>query len=187
MIKNELQNIKKPDGYYFDFGNIVEQLKESQTGGMTAIIMAIFMVFAILCIQFNSFITPLKIIPVIPICAAFSVVLLATFSMSLNLSVFIGIVILSGVVVNNSILIADGIGNSMSLLKIYKVVKSRIKPVFITNLTTILAMLPLIIKKGEGQELWRPLALTLSVGLIAGTFVNLAVFPLLFIKRNNKA
>ena len=66
---------------------------------------------------------------------------------------------------------------------IYKVVKTRIKPVFITTATTIIALIPMIFQFGEGSELWRPLAITLTSGLIFGTIVNLSVFPVLFMKK----
>lgn len=185
-INKQLESLNKPKGYYFDFGDSVEKMKESQQGGTLALVLAVFMIFAILAFQFNSLIVPLKIIPVIPVCTSVSIIVLATFDMSLNLSVFIGFVVLSGVAVNNAILIADGIQakKSRSLRIIYGVTRSRIKPILITSLTTILALIPLIINRGEGAALWQPLAITLASGLIAGIVINLGVFPLLFITLN---
>lgn len=182
-IDKQLNTLEIPKGYYFDYGNSVEKMKESQQGGAMALVLAVFMIFSILAFQFNSMVTPLKIIPVIPVCTSISIIVLATFNMTLNLSVFIGFVVLSGVAVNNAILIADGISarNDCSLRTIYEVTRSRIKPILITSLTTILALIPLIIGRGEGSALWQPLAITLASGLIAGIIINLGIFPLLFL------
>ena len=109
--------------------------------------------------------------------------------MSLNLAVYIGIIILSGVVVNNTILISEGLAKKakINIFTISKVIKVRIKPVYITNLTTILGLIPMIIQSGEGSELWKPLAITLAAGLSFGTYINLAWFPLLYIKNKKIA
>lgn len=187
-LEEELSKVELPEGYYFDYGDSLERLKESQRGGLLAIILSIFMVFAILTIQFNSFRIPLLIIPVIPASAALSIIVLELMDISLNISVFIGLVVLSGVVVNNSILIAEGVkgGERVSLLRIVRIIKGRLSPLLITTLTTVLALIPLIINRGEGSGFWRPLAVTLAVGLIGGMFINLAIFPFLLLRFGGK-
>ena len=187
-IKKALKEISLNEGYYFDFGDILQKLKESQQVALFALFLSIFMIYCILSIQFESFVLPFLIIPVIPISACFSIMILFILKMSLNLAVYIGLIILAGVVVNNTILITEGIVNSkvINIFSIYKIVKTRIKPVFITTTTTVLALIPMIIKSGEGSELWKPLAITLLTGLIFGTFLNLCLFPVIFLIYKRK-
>ena len=168
--------------------SVGKKLQDSQKTAIFAILLSVFIIYIILTIQFESFLIPLKIIPIIPISAAFSISILFLFKMSLNLAVYIGLIVLSGVVVNNTILITEGIKYSekITVFSLNNVIRTRIKPVFITTSTTILALLPLIFQRNEGSELWRPLAITLVVGLIYGTFINLSVYPVIFLQNKSK-
>lgn len=184
-IKKALKEVKIKDGYYFDFGDILKKLQDSQTVGLFALFLSIFIIYCILAIQFESFILPFLIIPIIPISCCFSILVLFLLRMSLNLAVYIGLIILGGVVVNNTILLTEGFNESknINIHSIYRIVKTRIKPVYITTLTTIIALIPMVFQFGEGSELWRPLAITLVSGLTFGTIVNLCFFPVLFMKK----
>jgi HAE1 family hydrophobic/amphiphilic exporter-1 len=184
MIKENLAKLPLKEGYYFDYGDALERLQESQKSALFALLLSILIIYAILAVQFESFIIPLKIIPVIPLSAGFSIIVLYLLQMTLNVSVYIGLIVLAGVVVNNTILITEGILESSrrNLFNTYQVIKSRIKPVLITTLTTIIGLVPMVFQFGEGSELWRPLSITLITGLIFGTLINLTLFPLLFIK-----
>lgn len=187
-IEDVMNTIEMPTGYYLDFGDTYEKYKENQKNGFMAILLSIFMVYVILAIQFNSFKIPLLIVISVPISFTIPIIILYLVKMSLNMSVYIGLIVLCGIVVNNAILIADEVTRlkKINIENLDKIVKSRIKPIYITTITTILALLPMIFRFDEGSELWRSLGITLLTGLLFGTVFNLTIFPLFFLIKKAK-
>jgi HAE1 family hydrophobic/amphiphilic exporter-1 len=194
-VKKQLDEIKMPAGYSYDFGENYQELKESQKEMIFAFTLAILLVYMILASLFESFIYPFAIMIAVPMAIIGSLIALYTFEKSINIAVYVGAITLAGIVVNNSVVLVDyinllksrGIGKWRAIIKAGK---NRLRPILMTSGTTILALLPMAIDRGEGSNLWSPLALTIIGGLITSTILTLILLPVLcsFIddERGNK-
>jgi multidrug efflux pump subunit AcrB len=115
------------------------------------------------------------------------------FGEGINIMSAIGIIVMTGIIINDSILKIDTINKLMddgfSLLRsIFEAGRRRLKPIIMTSLTTILAMVPFMFQHGMGAELEKPLALAIIGGMTLGTFVSLFVIPLLYYRfKKNKS
>jgi HAE1 family hydrophobic/amphiphilic exporter-1 len=150
-----------------------------------AILLAIFLVYLVMASQFESFRKPFIIMFTIPLGIIGVVIVGLIFSMSINVIVLIGLVILSGIIVNNAIVLVDYIGQlqaqGMSKLEAIKTAAQvRWRPILMTTVTTVLGLLPMALDFNEGFEIRIPLALTLIGGLIFGTFLTLIFIPLVY-------
>ncbi len=146
---------------------------------------ALALLYFILASQFESFILPLIILTEMVIDVFFVVGALWLLGESVNVMSMIGIVVMSGIIINDSILKIDTINRyyrgGMSLLRaIMTAGHNRLKPIVMTSLTTILAILPLLSRGDMGSALQYPLSLTLIVGMTIGTFVSLFLVPLFY-------
>jgi multidrug efflux pump subunit AcrB len=146
-------------------------------------LISILLLYFILASQFESFLQPFIVLLEIPIDIAGAFLLLYLFGESLNIMSAIGIIVMSGIIINDSILKIDTINQlrkgGMSLnIAIQTAGKKRLKPILMTSLTTILALLPFLFFDGLGAELQRPLALAVIGGMTIGTIVSLYFIPL---------
>lgn len=171
-------------GSYFDNRALIKEL-------MMVLAITLALLFFILATQFESLALPIIILLEIPIAAAGAFFFLWLFGMSINLMSMIGIVVMSGIVINDSILKIDTIiqlqKQGYSLLKALLVAgQRRLKPIIMTSMTTILALVPVLFTTGLGSELQSPLAIALIGGMMVGTFVSLYFIPLLYyyLKKN---
>jgi HAE1 family hydrophobic/amphiphilic exporter-1 len=152
--------------------------------------LAFFLIYCILAALFESFSYPLIIIVSIPFAVSGVLISLFLFNLSLNISVYIGLVMLIGIVVNNAILLIEQFINGVREKKpktktdLEQIIISssldRVRPILITTLTTVLGLLPTAFDMGEGSQLWRPLAITVVSGLTVSTFLTLVLVPLVF-------
>ena len=154
------------------------------------IVVAILMLYFILAAQFESLWLPLIVLIEIPIDIAFTIIILWCFEVSVNLMSMIGIVVMSGIIINDSILKIDTIirlqKEGYPLLEaIHEGGIRRLKPILMTSLTSIFAMIPLLWGNDIGSQLQRPLAVTMISGMSFGTLISLYFVPLCyyFIKR----
>lgn len=150
-----------------------------------AIILAIFLVYLVMASQFESFKKPFIIMFTIPLGIIGVIIIGLIAGMSINVIVLIGLVILSGIIVNNAIVLVDYIGQLQKkgmkkIDAIKEAAKVRWRPILMTTLTTVLALLPMALDFNEGFEIRIPLALTLIGGLIFGTFLTLIFIPLIY-------
>ncbi len=146
---------------------------------------ALALLYFILASQFESFILPLIILTEMVIDVFFVVGVLWLLGESVNVMSMIGIVVMSGIIINDSILKVDTINRyyrgGMSLLRaIMTAGRNRLKPIVMTSLTTVLAILPLLSRDDMGSALQYPLSLTLIVGMTVGTLVSLFLVPLFY-------
>ncbi|MEQ9366213.1 MAG: efflux RND transporter permease subunit, partial [Leptospirales bacterium] len=116
---------------------------------------------------------------------------LAVTRMPLNMSVYIGLIMLGGIVVNNAILVVSTVNKALADLReageeplgsqlirpILRAASFRIRPILMTTLTTVFGLLPMVVDFSEGSGLWRPLAITVSFGLTLSLFVSLVLVP----------
>ncbi|MGD9346369.1 MAG: efflux RND transporter permease subunit [Candidatus Aminicenantes bacterium] len=150
-----------------------------------AIFLAIFLVYLVMASQFESFKKPFIIMFTIPLGIIGVIIIGLIFSMSINVIVLIGLVILSGIIVNNAIVLVDYIGQLQAqgigkLEAIKTAAQVRWRPILMTTITTVLGLLPMALDFNEGFEIRIPLALTLIGGLIFGTFLTLIFIPLVY-------
>jgi len=155
------------------------------------LIITLVLLYFILASQFESLTLPFIILIEIPIAMAGAFLLLYLFDYSLNLMSMIGVVVMSGIIINDSILKIDTIiqlqKQGTGLLKALLVAgQRRLKPILMTSLTTILALLPVLFTDGLGAELQAPLAIALIGGMLLGTLVSLYLIPLCYYHLSKK-
>lgn len=146
---------------------------------------SLLMMYFILCAQFDNFIQPLIVLIEIPIDTAFALITLWICGHTLNLMSAIGIIVTCGIVVNDSILKLDAINELRAQGKplmdaIHTAGIRRLRPIIMTSLTTILAMLPMLFTNDMGSELQRPLAIAMIGSMIIGTLVSIFIIPILY-------
>ena len=135
--------------------------------------------------QFESFIHPFIILFTVPLGAIGVVWTLLAAGQSVSVVVFIGAIMLSGIVVNNGIVLIDYINQlrndgKSKLEAIREASRIRLRPIVMTTLTTVLGLLPMALGLGEGAEIRAPMALTVIGGLIGATVLTLLVIPTLY-------
>lgn len=168
-----------------------EEIKSVTNDLIIAGVIAVLLVFMIMAIQFQSLKYPFIVLFTIPL--AFTGGLLALFITGLPISMvaMVGLIILSGIVVNNGIVLVDYINQLREEGKsiddaIIEAGKTRLRPILMTALTTILALVPMAIGYGEGGELLRPLGVTAIGGLLYATILTLVVAPIMYRLLNRK-
>jgi HAE1 family hydrophobic/amphiphilic exporter-1 len=186
-IRSALSGIEFPPEYTYEFDENLKKMKENRRSMTISIIFAIIFVYMILASLFESLKIPLIIMTTVPLALIGVVIVLLTTSSTLNISVYIGLIVLAGIVVNNGIILVNAINrgyreNKFNAATIEEFIKSvclaRFRPVLITTITTVLGLLPMAIKGGEGSNLWRPLSLTVISGLVFSTLLTLVIVPL---------
>ena len=150
-----------------------------------ALLLAIFLVYLVMASQFESFIHPFVIIFTIPLAIIGAVFALWITSSKISVVVFIGSILLAGIVVNNAIVLIDRINQMRAkgeekIKAIIESGKSRLRPIIMTMLTTTLGLLPLAIGMGEGVEVRAPMAITVIGGLTISTLLTLIVIPVVY-------
>lgn len=158
------------------------------------LLVSLLLMYFILAAQFESFVQPLLVLMEIPVDVAFALLLLWLCGHTLNLMSAIGLIVTCGIVINDSILKLDAINElrkaGVPLLEaIHEAGRRRLRPIIMTSLTTIFAMVPLLFSSDMGSELQQPLAIAMIGTMLVGTLVSLFLIPLLywFIYRDKKA
>lgn len=146
---------------------------------------SILLMYFILAAQFESFVQPLIVLLEIPIDVAFALLLLWICGHTLNLMSAIGLIVTCGIIINDSILKLDAINelrkSGMPLLEaIHEAGRRRLRPIIMTSLTTIFAMVPLLFSFDMGSELQKPLSIAMIGAMFVGTLVSLFIIPLIY-------
>lgn len=185
QINKYIDEIGIPQGVGIDIGGTAEDQQESFADLSLLLVLVIILVYIVMASQFESLRSPFIIMLTLPF--AFTGVFLALFitGTTLNLISMIGGVMLVGIVVKNGIVLIDYINllrdRDMSLIQaVVAGGKSRLRPVLMTTLTTILGMLPLAIGIGEGAEIWRPMGVSIIGGLTVSTMITLILMPVVY-------
>ena len=150
-----------------------------------AVFLAIFMVYLVMASQFESFLHPFVILMTVPLGMVGVVISLLITGTAISIVVLIGAVMLTGIVVNNAIVLVDFIAQrrKAGLAKreaILEAGRARLRPIFMTTLTTILGLLPMAIGLGEGAEIRAPMAIAVIGGLALATLLTLVVIPVVY-------
>jgi HAE1 family hydrophobic/amphiphilic exporter-1 len=162
-----------------------EQMAQSFRDLGWAMLLAVFLVYVILAAQFESFVDPLLIATVLPIGLAGSLIVIGLTGQSINLLSIIGMVALLGIAVNDAIIKIDAIRRLREegmngYEAILEAGRLRLRPIIMTSATTILAMFPMAIGMGGGEQLQRPLALTIMGGLFLTTALTIFYTPIFY-------
>jgi len=184
-IKQRVAGVALPRGYSVTIGGQFEEMKEASSSLFLALMLAVFLVYAVMAAQFESLVHPLIIIFSIPLALIGVVYTLYFLKIPISIVVFIGGIVLAGVVVNDAIVLVDYINHTRSTGlalndAIMKACQTRLRPVLMTTMTTVLGLTPMAFGLGEGSEVRMPLAITVIAGLLSATFLTLVVVPSIY-------
>ena len=173
------------EGYSFSSSGISSYLSDAFRGLAIALIISFFLLYAVMAVQFSSFVKPLIIMASIPFSLTGGFIALTITRTSLNVVSFIGLIMLMGIIVNNAIVMLEKIKQlkeeGMTHLDAVKnACAVRLRPILMTTLTTVLALIPLAIGIGKGSELMSPLGIVVIGGLLIGTLVTLVLVPAVY-------
>lgn len=187
QISAEINKLDLPSGYSVGFGGDLEEINESFRDLFRSMIVGIILIAFSLILMFNSFKQSLIILMTLPMAMIGVFPGLMLIGLNLSFPAFLGIVALAGVVVNNAIILIDRINNSLRngmnfTEAIAESTESRLQPIFMTTITTIVGILPLAL----ANEFWAGLGFSLVFGLAFSTILTLIVVPVLYFKFEHK-
>lgn len=184
-IKKKVTNIRLPEGYFVKYGGRYQDMEEAFSGLLWALVVAIMLVYMIMAAQFESLLTPFVIMFTVPLGFIGVVAGLLAFGRTLSVPALMGIMILTGIVVNNAIVMIDYVNRlkkrGMEFGEaIVEGAAVRLRPILVTAITTILGMLPMALSHTEGAELRSPMAIAVASGLLFSTFLTLFIIPIAY-------
>lgn len=191
-LSKSLKKFREEKGLVISISGLFLQSKETLIKLVVSLALAVVLLYVILAAQFESFRFPIIILAEIPVSASGSLLALFLLGHTLNTSSLIGIVIMLGIIVNDSILKVDTINRyrkgGMRLNDAIKLAGiNRLKPILMTSLTTILALIPILFGTGIGSDLQAPLAISVIGGLFVGTICSIYLVPILYRRLVRKA
>jgi HAE1 family hydrophobic/amphiphilic exporter-1 len=162
-----------------------QEWERSRSSLLLALSLSIFLVYVIMAAQFESLVQPLIIMLTIPLAFFGTVLALKALGISLSVVVFLGMIMLAGIVVNNAIVLVDYINRlkRRGMDRVEAVVTAgsvRLRPILMTTATTVLGLLPMALGLGDGAEIRTPMAIAVISGLIASTALTLLIIPALY-------
>jgi len=189
-LQEKLKNYNLPEGYFIKFTGENELMVEAFEDLTLALILAVFLVYMVMAMQFESLVHPLTIMFSVPVAYSGSLFGLAITKTPLSVPGFIGAIMLAGIVVNNAIVLVDYINTlrGKGLERDEAIIKAgptRLRPILMTTLTTILALIPSAMGLGEGAEAMAPLAIVVMFGLTTSTILTLLIVPVIYCLFDN--
>jgi HAE1 family hydrophobic/amphiphilic exporter-1 len=180
-----LADVRLPYGLSMRITGQSEEMESSFRSLMFALGLAIFLVYLVMASQFESLLHPFVILFSIPLAAVGVALALWLTDTRLSVIVFIGLIMLAGIVVNNAIVLLDLINQLRERgLDRYRAIREaarlRLRPIMMTTLTTVLGLLPMALGLGEGAEMRTPMAVTVIGGLLTSTLLTLVVVPVMY-------
>ncbi len=180
-----LNDINWPEGYRYEVAGSAEDQQRSFQYLMIAFLIAGVLTYMVMASQFESLVEPLIIIVTIPLALTGVLLMLWITSTPVSVTAMVGLVLLTGIVVNNGIVMIDYIKilqtrGQNRLDAISNGATRRLRPILMTALTTILAMVPLALQLGAGSETWSPMARTVIGGLTMSTILMLFAVPCMY-------
>jgi HAE1 family hydrophobic/amphiphilic exporter-1 len=168
-----------------------EEMTESFRSLGLAFALAVFLVYLVMASQFESLLHPFVILFTIPMGLIGSIWGLYVTGTTINSVALIGLIMLAGIVVNNAIVLIDAINQArergLERLEAIKLAgRTRLRPILITSVSTIIGLIPMAIGIGEGAEIRRPMAITVISGTLVATFLTLVVIPVLYAVLDRK-
>ncbi|NPV82738.1 MAG: efflux RND transporter permease subunit [Candidatus Aminicenantes bacterium] len=186
-IRGRLGDFEKqlPPGYFLEYGGAYEQMIDAFKVLAAALALAVLLVYMVMASQFENFLHPFVIMFTIPLAIIGVIFGLFVSGKPVSLPALIGVIILAGIAVNNGIVMIDYINQLIrrGLDKREAIIRgsvTRLRPVLLTALTTILGMLPMAVAGGSGAEFRSPMAVAVVGGLTATTLLTLFVIPIVY-------
>ncbi len=184
-VEAAISEIRLPEGYSFNLGGQVYLMQESQQTMIQIIIFALFFAYVILAIQFNSFKQPLLILLGVPFAFVGVTAALLITGFPAGATVLIGVIIMTGGITTQGVVLISFINEyrqkGLALREaILEAAPLRLRPILMTQATTILGLLPLAINWGEGGDMLQPMAIAVIGGLFFSLFVTLLLLPNLY-------
>lgn len=185
-VRPALDEIVTPVGVEWEISGSSDLLAEVIPDLIMVMIIAVFLVYAVMVIQFQRFIQPLIVMASVPFVLIGCTLALLISGINLSLVAMLGLIALAGMVVNNAIVLID----YTNLLRtkynrnldqaVLESGKSRLKPILMTTMTTALGVFPMMLANAEGSELYKPLGWVIFGGLITSTMITLFLIPVLY-------
>lgn len=177
--------ITLPKGYTLYDGGSQKALQDQQRLTELLLLLALFLVFVVMAIQYESLLNPLIIILSVPFSAIGIALALEVLALPLSMPVWLGMIMLVGIVVNNAILLVEYIEIERAkqndiTSSIVTAARLRLRPILMTTLSTVAGMIPLALGWGEGAEMLQPLAITVVWGLSFSLLVSLILVPIVY-------
>ena len=177
----KIKGYNLPSGYEISYEGDIELMEQAFSDLLNALLIGVFAILMLLVWQFNSFRQPFFIVLIIPLTIIGIFPALTVLNIPLSLPAMIGIVALAGIVVNNAIILIDkinrnrksGMGKDEAIIES---AKSRLRPIILTTLTTIIGLLPLCF----ADPTWSPIAYSIIFGLFFATLLTLVIIPILY-------
>jgi HAE1 family hydrophobic/amphiphilic exporter-1 len=185
-VSQRLPEISRPQGFAVGFGAEVEQQARAFNELRLVLILALILVYAVMASQYESLRDPFIIMFSVPTAALGVVLALYLTNTSFNLQAYLGVIMLGGIVVSNGILLVDYTNilrrrDGLGLREAVEVAgRTRLRPILMTALATMLGLVPMALGIGEGSELQVPLARVVIGGLLTSTFITLVVVPVVY-------
>jgi HAE1 family hydrophobic/amphiphilic exporter-1 len=184
-VQQHIDTLKLPLNMQAKVAGQSEEMENSFQSLQFALALAIFLVYLVMASQFESLLHPLLILLTVPLACAGSIYGLYLSGTNISVVVFIGLIMLAGIVVNNAIVLIDRINQlrESGLQKtaaIIEAAQSRLRPILMTTLTTSLGLLPMAIGLGDGAEIRTPMAVTVIYGLLFATLLTLFFIPVIY-------
>lgn len=188
-IQEKLDALYFPEGYTYEIGGEYEELVESFGSLFMALALAILLVYMIMASQFESLLYPFIIMFSVPLALSGGIFALYLSGNLINIVAIIGVIMLAGIVVNNGIVLVDYINtlrakNMTAEEAVLKAGPTRLRPILMTTLTTVLGLTPMAIGVSEGSEMTAPLALVVIGGLLLSTLLTLVLIPAMYMILN---
>ena len=184
-VRTRIDALSLPDGYQTEIVGVEQKRQDAMSNLNFALLLSIILVYMVMASQFESLIHPFTILLTIPLAAVGAIWAFFILGLSLNIMAFIGIIMLAGIAVNDSIILVDSINQfkakGLSLKdSIVRAGENRIRPIIMTSITTILALFPLTLGIGESASLRAPMAIAVIGGLVTSTILTLIVIPCVY-------
>lgn len=185
LTNDMMKTVDMPSGISWQLGGMYEDQQDTFADLITLMVLIIILVFIVMAAQFESLTYPFVIMFSIPFAVIGVLIGLVITGTPMNVMAMVGLIMLMGIVVKNGIVLIDyiilcrerGLGVSHAVVTSGK---SRLRPVLMTTLTTVLGMLPMAMGTGEGSEMWRGMGLTVAWGLSVSTVITLIIVPVMY-------
>jgi HAE1 family hydrophobic/amphiphilic exporter-1 len=190
-LRQIVSEVRMPVGTTAFLSGQSEEMKDSFRSLQFVLLLAIFLVYLVMASQFESLIHPFVILLTIPLAITGAVWALWLTGTTVNVVAYIGLIMLAGIVVNQSIVLIDAVNKARErgFAKHDAIVEAgrlRLRPILITKLTTILGLMPMALGLGEGAEVRAPMAITVIGGVLLTTFLTLLVIPVVYAVLDRK-
>jgi HAE1 family hydrophobic/amphiphilic exporter-1 len=187
IVRDSLRDMKLPKNYYYRFGGDYEKMVKGRKEMLFITWVTLALIYMVLASLFDSVIQPLIILMSVPLALIGVSAALWLSKKPKSISVFIGVIMLAGIVVNNAIILIDRINYFTREKKVGRFKAAmlsgldRLRPIMMTTGTTLVGLLPMALDRTEGAGLWAPLAITVLGGLSVSTLLTLFVVPCMYL------